>query len=105
MAKKPTFKEFLKESLQDPEFKEAYDALAPEFELIAELIQARKRARMSQADVARKIKVHQPSIARLERGGRSPSVARIAQYADAVGKRVTLKSKKSSRKPKKKIAS
>jgi len=37
--------------LADPEVKAEYDALAPEFEISAELVRARLRAGLSQADL------------------------------------------------------
>ena len=36
--------EFMAESLANPEVKREYDALAPEFEVLAKKLQARKRA-------------------------------------------------------------
>ncbi len=37
--------------LKDPEVREAYEELAPEFALAAELIRARKKAKLTQAQV------------------------------------------------------
>jgi hypothetical protein len=45
MSKRPTFEEFEKEALKDPAFKEAYEALRPEFELLMKRIKARQKAR------------------------------------------------------------
>jgi hypothetical protein len=43
------YEEFKARLLADPEVKAEYDALAPEFEIAIELIQARMRAGLSQA--------------------------------------------------------
>jgi ribosome-binding protein aMBF1 (putative translation factor) len=49
-----------------PAFREAYDALADEFETLAALLQARHDAGFSQTDIAKCMGVSQPAIARLE---------------------------------------
>ena len=54
--------------LADPKVKAEYDALAPEFEISAELIAARLRAGLSQADLAARMGTSQSTIARLESG-------------------------------------
>ena len=43
------------ELLADPEVKREYDALAPEFEFSAELLRARLRAGLSQAELAERM--------------------------------------------------
>jgi hypothetical protein len=40
MVKRPTFEDFEKEAMKDPEFKAEYEALCPEFEAIARSIRA-----------------------------------------------------------------
>jgi len=49
--------------LADPEVKAEYDALAPEFEISAELVRARLRAGLSQADLAARMGTSQSTIA------------------------------------------
>ena len=84
--KRPTFEEFQEEAMKDPAFAAEYKALQPEFEVIKKFIKARKKAHLSQVDLAHRLKVHQPSIARLERGGYAlTSVSKLSQYANAMG--------------------
>lgn len=71
--------------LKDPEVRKAYDDLAPEFALAAELIRARKKAKLTQAQVARRMKTKQPMVARMESGKGWPSMSTISRYAEAVG--------------------
>ena len=97
MNKKLGFKEFKEEALKDPAFKAEYELLRPEFEVIKKFIKARKRAHLSQVDLAHRLKMQQPSIARLERGGyASTSVAKLSRYADAMGYdlKISLQAKK-----------
>ena len=44
----PSFNEYLKEQLNDPEFKKEYDALEREFSIIQAMIDARKASGFSQ---------------------------------------------------------
>ena len=46
------FDKFLKEQLKDPEVKNEYDALAPEFTIIQALIDARRIAGMTQKQLS-----------------------------------------------------
>lgn len=86
MYKRTSFEEFVKEALKDPEIKAKYEALRPEFELMIAFIKARKAAKISQEDLAKKLKVKQPSIARLESGGYTKtSIANLAKVADVLG--------------------
>ena len=43
------------------------------------------RAGLSQSDVARRMGVPQPAVARLEAGTHSPTLTTIARYSSAVG--------------------
>jgi len=80
---------------EDPEFRQAYDELAEEFELFDELFKARTRAGLTQAEVAERMGTKTPAIARLEAGGgrqkHSPSLATLHKYAEAVGCRLAIK--------------
>ncbi|MBF0154388.1 MAG: helix-turn-helix transcriptional regulator [Magnetococcales bacterium] len=78
-----------------PEFKAAYDALDEEFRLFDELSAARRKAGMTQAQVAERMGTGTPAVARLESGGgkakHSPSIATLRRYAEAVGCRLEIK--------------
>ena len=67
-----------------------YDALAPEFEIATALIEARKRAGLSQAEVARRMGTTQSAVARLESGRVLPSAASLARYAAATESRLRV---------------
>ncbi len=86
MTKRPTFKDFKKEMLKDPEIKAEYEALRPEFELLRGFIKARIDAKLSQEQLAEKLELQQPAIARLEGGGYTKtSVKRLNEFATALG--------------------
>ncbi len=97
MSKRPTLADFKKEALQDSKFKAAYDLLESEFALLDKFIKARKKARCSQVELAERLDLQQPAIARLERGGyTTTTVGKLAKVADALGYKlkVTLSPKK-----------
>jgi len=73
--------------LANSRVKAEYDALAPEFEIAAELLRARLRARLSQAVLAARMKTSQSTIARLESGQTLPSTKTLLRYAKATGSR------------------
>ncbi len=95
MTNRLTHAVFKKELLRDPEVRVAYDELEEEFQLLREMIQARERADLTQAEVAKIMKTTPSAISRLEslptRGRPSPSVATIKKYAHAVGCRIVIR--------------
>jgi transcriptional regulator with XRE-family HTH domain len=87
--------EMVKKILSDPDVKAEYDALAEEFALFDELLAARQRAGLTQADVAQRMGTKTPAVARLEAGGgskrHSPSIATLRKFAEAVGCRLEIR--------------
>jgi DNA-binding XRE family transcriptional regulator len=79
---------------QSPSFDAAYMALDDEFAALAALLQARKEAGLTQADVALRMGVSQPVLARIESslGSRkhSPSLSTLRRYAAACGKKLII---------------
>ena len=90
-----THRAMAKQMLRKPAVKAAYDAQAEEFALLDELLRARRRAGLTQAEVARRMGTKTPAVARLEAGGgskrHSPSLATLRKYAAAVGCRVEIR--------------
>ena len=87
--------EFRTEALSDPKVKAAYDEMAPEFALLRQMLKARQKAGLSQADVANRMGTKAPAITRLEsslgNGKHSPSIATLQKYASAVGCELQIK--------------
>src|SRR6516164_6836572 len=90
-----THKALVRKMLKEPEVKAEYDAQAEEFALLDELLRARWRAGLTQAEVAQRMGTMTPAVARLEGGGgknrHSPSLATLRKYAKAVGCRLEIK--------------
>jgi predicted transcriptional regulator len=85
------FEELAKEWLKDPAVKAEYDRLAPEFAISAELIRARVRAGLSQAELAERMGTSQSAIARLESGRTLPSAKTLLRFAEATKSKVELR--------------
>src|SRR5436305_12850220 len=64
-----TDKQLVKKMLENAEVRAEYDALAEEFALLDELLRARQRAGLTQAEVAARMGTKTPTVARLEEGG------------------------------------
>ena len=85
------FEEFKERLLANPKVKAENDALAPEFEIATELIRARLRAGLSQAQLAARMKTSQSAIARLESGKTLPSAKTLLRFAEATGSKIQLR--------------
>jgi ribosome-binding protein aMBF1 (putative translation factor) len=75
---------------KDPEFREAYAALEDEFALAAQVIEARARAGLTQAELAERMGTSQSAVARLESGAGKPSVATLEKLAKATGSKLRI---------------
>ena len=76
--------------MEDPEFRDEYARADGEFRLIEALVRARTAARLTQAELARRLGTTQSAIARLEGGRVSPSFATLRRYAEATGTRLIV---------------
>ena len=74
----------------DADYREAYDQLGPEFELSRSLIDARTRARLTQSELAARMKTTQSVVARLESGRAHPSTKTLERVAKATGSRLRI---------------
>ena len=75
---------------REPDYQEAYDRLGPEFALARSLIEARTRAKLTQAELAERMKTTQSVIARLESGRGRPSTRTLEKIARATGTKLRI---------------
>jgi predicted transcriptional regulator len=76
--------------LANPGVKREYDAIGPAFEIAAELLGARKRTGLSQAELAERMGTSQSAIARMESGEALPSTKTLIRFAEATGSKIKL---------------
>ena len=85
----------LKRDLRDPDFRTAWESIQDEFTALDVLLEARHRAGLTQEQVAARMGVSQPALARVETslGSRkhSPSLATLRKYAVAVGCKLQIR--------------
>lgn len=79
-----------KDYANDPAYRKAYDDLEEDYALIGSLIEARNRARLSQAQLAERMNTTQTAIARLESGGTMPSTRTLMKFAKATGHKLRI---------------
>ena len=84
------WKKLKRELLKDKNTSKEYEALKPQYQLISELIEARKNKGVTQAELAKKIGTKQTAIARLESGKANPTVFFLERLADALGTKLTI---------------
>lgn len=79
--------------MKDEEFKKEYDKLQPRYEVISQIIEARKEQKMTQTDLAKKMGTQKSNISRLESGNYNPSLDFLIKVAQCLGKdlKVTLR--------------
>ena len=91
MKKELTHKEVKKMLFAaNPELKKAYEELAPEYEIVRQVIEARTNSNMTQKELADRIGTKQCNISRLESGGYNPSLAFLKKVAAGVGKQLHI---------------
>jgi ribosome-binding protein aMBF1 (putative translation factor) len=88
MTKLATLKKRL---MKNPKFRTEYEKADAEFSIVEALIKARTVAKLSQAEVAKRIGTTQSAIARLEAGNTEPTIPTLRRYAEATGKKLQIK--------------
>ncbi|PCJ40840.1 MAG: transcriptional regulator [SAR86 cluster bacterium] len=82
-------------ALSNSKVQAAYDEMVPEFMILRQMLKARQKAGLSQAEVAARMGTKAPAITRLEsslgNGKHSPSLATLQKYASAVGCELQVK--------------
>jgi DNA-binding XRE family transcriptional regulator len=84
---RPTLKSFKKEAMKRLGVKEAYDELAPAYEIRSKLIALRQKSGLTQEQLAEILHTNKSNISRLEslNSGISPKLSTLVDYAAAMG--------------------
>ncbi len=89
--KKRTLNSYIDEQMKNPEFREEWGKLDPEFVLIESILRAREKAGLTQAELARRVGTKQPALSRLERGGfRTATVDTLKRIAHALDSELVI---------------
>ena len=86
-------KDTLNELLKNQDFKNEYDALEPEFQVIREMIKARNEKGITQTELSSITGITQADISKLENGTANPSIRTLKRLANALGKNLVIEFK------------
>jgi DNA-binding XRE family transcriptional regulator len=81
-----SFESIKNDLMLDDEFKDEYEKLQPRYEVISQIIEARKEQNMTQADLAKRVGTQKSNISRLESGNYNPSLDFLIKVAHCLGK-------------------
>ncbi|MDO8518189.1 MAG: helix-turn-helix transcriptional regulator [bacterium] len=85
-----TFDQFHRELMRDKKFRDVWEAGAAERAIRSAIIRKRIEKKLSQAQVAKKAKMHQSAIARFESSDISPTLETASRILAAVGAKVHI---------------
>ncbi|MDR2366005.1 MAG: helix-turn-helix domain-containing protein [Zoogloeaceae bacterium] len=91
-----THEELKAVALSNPNVRAEYERIErEEMPMLDAILNARREAGLTQADVARRMGTQAPAVARLENalitGSPSPSLSTLRKYAAALGKRLEIR--------------
>lgn len=84
------YEDYKRKVLANSEVKTEYDALAPEYDLIQAMIDARISQNITQKELSDLTGITQADISRIENGTRNPSLAMLKRIAAGLGMQLRL---------------
>lgn len=88
-----TWEKHKKILLKDPAFRKVYEETRLEYEIARALILARVKKRLTQAQLAKKLKTRQSVISRVESGKSTPSLSFLKRLAGVLGMSLSVQFK------------
>lgn len=85
-----TLEDDLKKRLKDPEFRKAWEESELEYLLAKQLIEKRLEKKMSQRDLAKRVKTTQAVISRIETMQANPSISLLKRIAQTLNLKLNL---------------
>ena len=85
-----SFESIKAQLMADADFAEEYDRLRPRYEVISQIIAARREMNMTQEELAKKIGTQKSNISRLESGNYNPSLDFLIKVAAGLGKELKI---------------
>jgi DNA-binding XRE family transcriptional regulator len=77
--------------MKDPKFRAEYKRIGPDMELAFTLAEARRKAGLTQTELAARMGTSQAAVARIESARGAPKWSTIERYARAVGARPVVR--------------
>ena len=85
------YEKYLETQLQDLDFKEEYDNLEAEYQIIKAIIDARLELNLTQQELSAKTGIKQSNLSRIENGNCSPTVHTLSKIAIGLDKQLVIK--------------
>lgn len=85
-----TFQDDLKERLKNPEFQKAWKESEAEYLIATQIIEKRLAKKLSQRDLAKKVKTSQAAISRIESMNANPSLSFLKKIATALDSNISV---------------
>lgn len=85
-----SFKDIKADLMMDDDVRFEYERLQPRYEIISQIIAARKEQGMTQAELAKKVGTQKSNISRLESGNYNPSLDMLIKVANCLGKSLQI---------------
>lgn len=85
-----SFETIKNELMKDEEFKSEYERLKPRYDIISQIINARKEQNMTQEELAKRVGTQTSNISRLESGNYNPSLDFLIKVARSLGKELSI---------------
>jgi len=82
----PSFEQYLAQEMEDKSFREAYKEESQKLRIAYQILLLRKKKKMSQAVLAKKIGTKQSNIARMETGQQNFSIDTLQKIAQVFNK-------------------
>lgn len=82
--------DYLMEQMKCEDFKEAFEEIGPEYEIIRAVIDGRSALNLTQKELSDKTGIQQSHISRLENGNYNPSIKFLKRIAEALGKELHI---------------
>ena len=76
--------------MEDAEFEKEYNNLKPRYDIISQIIEARKSMDMTQKELAERAGTKKSNISRLESGSYNPSLDFLIKIAKSLGKDISI---------------
>jgi len=86
-----SFEKHLAKQLKNPEFKRHYNEYGKQLEIAYQILQLRKKRKMSQAELAKIIGTKQSNIARIETGQQNFTIEILHKIASVFGCELEVK--------------
>ena len=75
------FDTFLEEQMKDPDFKNEFENLHPELDVIRAIVDARTSQNLTQKQLSERTGINQADISKLENGTRNPTLSMLKRLA------------------------